>query len=211
MGHLEQKQFVGSMAFNRFMQASPSSSSSPSTAATSADGDGTADGTSPNTADKDSSSTADTIGSKIEEAVDVAPPEGASHYNRNNEPGGDYTDEGDFVDDGYLLDSTYVPGGGGVFEDAKEVALNVLRRDSIVGSVAHSFVLDADGNRLEDAGGMERSGTTVTTTTDVSAQLSAFVAAAAAAAHKTLLEGSRDLSLSAAGCLSSPANNPQDW
>lgn len=142
VGHLEQKQFVGSMAFNRFMQASASPTTTSTTVPTNSNNDS-------------SSSSAD-----AEEQDDAT-------LDDDYEPGFYYTD-GD--DDGYIVDdsSNHVPGRGGVFEEAKEVALNVLRRDSIVGSMAQSFVADAEGDRRHGAGQMERSATTVTATTDVS-------------------------------------------
>lgn len=135
---MEQRQFVGSMAFNRFMQASASAT--------------TAFPTVP--ADTNSSSSGNG-----EEQEDAAADD-------DYEAGVYYTDEDD--DDYVVDDSNYVPGGGGVFEEAKEVALNVLRRDSIVGSMAQNLVADAEGDRRHGAGQMERSVTTVTATTDVS-------------------------------------------
>lgn len=186
MGHLEQKQFVGSMAFNRFIQASPSpspaSTATPPEAQLAAAGtadppngnvDGNADvdggGTGPpcrtititsdnNSADEDSGE------------IRSVP---ASLGDKHNEHSNDFTGGGEDEDDEdmYLVeDHSYIPGGGGVFEEAKEVALNVLRRDSIVGNIAmaQSFVLDAEGHRRGAmVGEMERSGTTVTATTDV--------------------------------------------
>lgn len=77
-------------------------------------------------------------------------------------------DELEYIDDSYIEDN-YVPGGGGVFEEAKEVALDLLRRESIVGEVAKSFVVEPEAGRDREPGAeMERSATTVTTTSNVS-------------------------------------------
>ncbi|CAB1116594.1 unnamed protein product [Ectocarpus sp. CCAP 1310/34] len=144
VGHLEQKQFVGSMAFNRFMQASASPTTTSPTVPTDTNND---------------SSSSSSRGDE-EEQDDASIDDG-------NEPGVYDTDDDE---DGYIVDDDSgdcVPGGGGVFEEAKEVALNVLRRDSIVGSMAQSFVADAEGDRRHGGGQLERSGTTVTATTDV--------------------------------------------
>lgn len=145
VGHLEQKQFVGSMAFNRFMQASASPTTTSPTV--------------PTDTNNDSSSSSSSGDEEEQEHASI---------DDGYEPGVYYTDDDE---DGYIVDddsSDYVPGGGGVFEEAKEVALNVLRRDSIVGSMAQSFVADAEGDRRHGGGQMERSATTVTATTDVS-------------------------------------------
>ncbi|CBN78395.1 conserved unknown protein [Ectocarpus siliculosus] len=144
VGHLEQKQFVGSMAFNRFMQASASPTTTSPTVPT----------------DISSTSTSSSSsGGDAEEQEDAS-------IDDEYEPGVYYTDDDE---DGYIVadSSDNVPGGGGVFKEAKEVALNVLRRDSIVGSMAQSFVADAEGDRRHGGGQMERSATTVTATTDV--------------------------------------------
>lgn len=135
--HLEPKQFVGSMAFNRFIQSpAPAHPRNDSTST----GTGGLRATSPSKGSSTSGTTA---------------------Y-RNRDEG-----ELEYIDDSYIEDN-YVPGGGGVFEEAKEVALDLLRRESIVGEVAKSFVVEPEAGRDREPGaGMERSATTVTTTSDV--------------------------------------------
>lgn len=143
VGHLEQEQFVGSMAFNRFMQASARAFAASSSAVGTAVGD-----TSP----------AVTTGSSNDSEKTSVPEHGEDDYKNDHlddEDSGSYTGGG---------------GGGGVFEEAKEVALKVLRRDSIVGNMAQSLALDVDleVDKHDDMGGTERSKTTVTATADVS-------------------------------------------
>lgn len=190
MGHLEHNQFVGSMAFNRFIQASPS----PAAAAPP-----------PSEAHAAAAATADSLDVGVVSAAErfTSPPRTITIASENNSADtvsaslvGDYEKEkdkdkdtasNDFIqdenndfdddhddhdDDMYVVeDNSYIPGGGGVFEEAKEVALNVLRRESIVGNIAmaQSFVLDSEGHRRHHGvgGEMERSGTTVTATTEV--------------------------------------------
>ncbi len=165
MGHLEQEQFVGSMAFNRFIQASPqsTSASSPSPSASAADGNSSSTNNDNNSA---TSGRGLDGGSAFEDDSDSDCIDNDNDSSRAVMHDVDEDDE----EDSYVVEDTYVPGGGGVFEEAKEVALNVLRRDSIMGTMAQSFVLDADGNRGHTVG-MERSGTTVTATEDVSVVL----------------------------------------
>lgn len=147
MCHLEPKQFVGSMAFNRFIQASPSPTparraSSPSSAA---------DAASTTTA---SASAADG-GDSADRAASSAEGERAAS---NEEADGD---ELEYIDD------SYVPGGGGAFGEAREVARGLLRQDSFVGEVAKSLAAESGVVRREGAA-LERSLTTVTATSDVS-------------------------------------------
>lgn len=186
VGHLEQKQFVGSMAFNRFIQASPSASPAatavdlPDASATSSsvvDGSTIASPTENVTITSDNNSADGGSGSGSGSEITAAP---ASLGDRNKDKvDNDFTVYGEDFDgdddvDLYVVgDSSYTPGGGGVFEEAKEVALNVLRRDSIVGNIAmaQSFVLDAEGHRRHGVGEMERSGTTVKATTEVRIEL----------------------------------------
>lgn len=198
MGHLEQKQFVGSMAFNRFIQASPSPvsastapqspSEAPLAAAATPDSPGTNAGTSgiSNGSMSPSPSPSRTITITSEnnsadgDSGETRALSSSSSLGRKGNGRDEVSDdwlseeedeEDDVVDDEgmYIEDNRYIPGGGGVFEEAKEVALNVLRRDSIVGNIAmaQSFVLDAEGHRRHGVGEMERSGTTVTATTEV--------------------------------------------
>ena len=185
---MEHKQFVGSMAFNRFIQASPSPAATapPSEAHAAAastahpvDVNAGADSRKPpsSTITNDSNS-ADKDGGEIS-AVSASPGDEERRKttagNAFSEGGGENEANDDDDDDMYVVeDNSYIPGGGGVFEEAKEVALNVLRRDSIVGNIAmaQSFVLDAEGHRRHGVGEMERSGTTVTATTEVTVAVS---------------------------------------
>lgn len=74
-------------------------------------------------------------------------------------------------DDDLLFDDDYVPGGGGVFEEARragEVALGLLRQDSVVGVVAKSLAAARTGSGGVGAySELEPSSTTVTAATDV--------------------------------------------
>lgn len=136
--HLGPKQFVGSMAFNRFIQSPAPAHLRNESTSTGIDGLRTTDPSNDST------------------AYDTA-----TGRDRDD-------DELEYIDDSYIEDN-YVPGGGGVFEEAKEVALDLLRRESIVGEVAKSFVVEPEAGREREPGaGMERSATTVTTTSNVS-------------------------------------------
>lgn len=152
--HLQPKQFVGSMAFNRFIQASAIASTPPSVLRrTSA-------------ADPAPSDTVDEKGGRRHSSIE--PVSNAMDDDRETENGesdndGDGDDDVDEFD--YMHDS-YVAGGGGVLEDAKGVALDLLRKDSIVGEAAKSLVTDIE-QPLQSGVAMERSATTVTATTDV--------------------------------------------
>lgn len=186
MCHLEPKQFVGSMAFNRFIQtpapplqrnesttpdADDPSTASHSNASTTADTSATratpsrtptSNGTNPNSItswhDTNPDGTTPKVKSVTSNGITTTT---VGIADRNRELG-----ELEYIDDSYIEDS-YVPGGGGVFEEAKEVALDLLRRESIVGEVAKSFVAETEAGR-ESGAEMERSATTVTTTSDVS-------------------------------------------
>lgn len=182
VGHLEQKQFVGSMAFNRFIQASPSetpqvgaATADPLDVGASANGDRRTSSATTITIASDNNSTdrgeirsvPASLGDNERDEIDKNFMDGEAYHDDNENHDDDHDDDDDHM---YVVeDNSYIPGGGGVFEEAKEVALNVLRRDSIVGNIAmaQSFVLEAEGHRRRGAGEMERSGTTVTATSEV--------------------------------------------
>lgn len=145
--HLEPKQFVGSMAFSRFISnvnvnVKPEAAPSPSAA----DGDGSSE-------------------SRGSDAGPVATSALSTEVGTNDS---DVDDEDDDDDQLEYIDDMYVPGGAGVFEEAREAALGLLRQDSFVGDVAKSF--GADSGAGKGPCGLESSLTSVTATTDVSAE-----------------------------------------
>lgn len=146
MCHLEPKQFVGSMCFTRFIQSSHTQSKAPARRVT------------PTTLDSSVPAGRAGAGGSTELA-DSAP---AAVEAVASAPAGDYNgDELEYIDD------SYVPGGAGVFEDAKGAAMDLLRKESFVGEVALALVTDTQ-RRRQEAAGLEHSLTTVTTTSDVS-------------------------------------------
>lgn len=153
--HLEPKQFVGSMAFSRFISnvnvnVKPETAPSPPASTSSPQGNtaAAADGDAP---------------SKLQGGD--AGPVATSALSTEVVGDSDVDDEDD--DQLEYIDDMYVPGGAGVFEEAREAALGLLRQDSFVGDVAKSFV--AESGFGKGPCGLESSLTSVTATTDVSA------------------------------------------
>lgn len=92
-----------------------------------------------------------------------------SHSSTHQLEEGPLEDDDDLDD---ILDTdNYIPGGGGVFEEARkagEAALGLLRQDSVVGVVAKSLAAARTGSGARSFAQLEPSTTTVTATTDVS-------------------------------------------
>lgn len=154
--HLEPKQFVGSMAFSRFISkvnVNVKPETAPSTPASTAPPQG------------DTAAAADDGGALSNPQGSDAGPVATSALSTKVVAGDSDVEDGD-DDQLEYIDDMYVPGGAGVFEEAREAALGLLRQDSFVGDVAKSFVTESGAGK--GPCGLESSLTSVIATTDVS-------------------------------------------
>lgn len=174
--HLETKQFVGSMCFNRFMHASPSNLSTTSAINTSMHAPSAPLSQTPTSShDEELPPGQPTTNGSDSEDSQLPSVDGVdASANENTED----VSEDDELDVLNYIDDSYVPGGkrGGTLEDGGEGTLDHSPREWFVGEVIKS--LGADSSQGVAGGGaeraraehvsLERSLTTVTTTSDVS-------------------------------------------
>lgn len=143
VSQLESKQFVGSMAFIRYIHAPPPAVRRNTAAPPSA---------------RLSQQKSRRLSSKLSSRLSY-------NSNRAQDAAGRPTGDMDDDEDDDEIDSSYIPGGGGVFKEAKEAAQSLRRQDSFIGDIAKALVPE---DKWEDEEDMERSATTVITTSDVS-------------------------------------------